>query len=108
MTAEVTAAERDTIALVARRAGLTLNERQFELLCAAAPYVAGQAMMTRDDTVRGVVVRGVLPEEEPKVSDVAGQIKQGNFNDLRAGEFNIVLGLELARGAGAPGRSAAL
>ena len=63
----------------------------------AAPYVAGQAMMTRDDTVRGVVVRGVLPSEEPKVSDVASQIKQGSFNDLRAGEFNIVLGLELAR-----------
>jgi len=63
----------------------------------AAPYVAGQAMMTREDTVRGVVVRGVLPSEEPKVSDVASQIKKGNFNDLRAGEFNIVLGLELAR-----------
>jgi lipoprotein-releasing system permease protein len=63
----------------------------------AAPYVAGQAMMTREDTVRGVVVRGVLPAEEPKVSDVASQIKKGNFNDLRAGEFNIVLGLELAR-----------
>ena len=63
----------------------------------AAPYVAGQAMMTRDDTVRGVVVRGVLPAEEPKVSDVVGTIKQGSFNDLRAGEFNIVLGLELAR-----------
>lgn len=63
----------------------------------AAPYVAGQAMMTRDDTVRGVVVRGVLPQEEPKVSDVAGQVKQGSFNDLRPGEFNIVLGLELAR-----------
>jgi lipoprotein-releasing system permease protein len=28
---------------------------------------------------------------------VAGQIKIGDFNDLRAGEFNIVLGLELAR-----------
>ncbi|MFC7476355.1 amidase [Dankookia sp. GCM10030260] len=41
--AEVTAAERDTIALVARRAGLTLDERQFALLCAAAPYVAGMA-----------------------------------------------------------------
>jgi lipoprotein-releasing system permease protein len=63
----------------------------------AAPYVAGQAMITRDDTVRGVVVRGVLPAEEPKVSDVASQIKQGDFNDLRPGEFNIVLGLELAR-----------
>ena len=63
----------------------------------AAPYVAGQAMMTRDETVRGVVVRGVLPAEEPKVSDVAAQVKQGSFNDLRPGEFNIVLGLELAR-----------
>ena len=37
--AEVSQAGRDAIAMVARRAGLTLNERQFELLCAAAPYV---------------------------------------------------------------------
>jgi lipoprotein-releasing system permease protein len=64
----------------------------------AAPYVAGQAMMTRDDTVRGVVVRGVLPQEEPKVSDVASQVREGSFNDLKSGEFNIVLGKELARG----------
>jgi aspartyl-tRNA(Asn)/glutamyl-tRNA(Gln) amidotransferase subunit A len=41
--AEVSAAERDEIALIARRAGLTLNERQFELLCAAAPYVESMA-----------------------------------------------------------------
>ena len=63
----------------------------------AAPYVAAQAMMTRDDNVRGVVIRGVLPSEEPKVSDVAGQVKQGKFTDLKPGEFNIVLGGELAR-----------
>jgi lipoprotein-releasing system permease protein len=63
----------------------------------AAPYTEAQAMMTRDDTVRGVIVRGVLPQEEPKVSDVAAQVKQGSFNDLKAGEFNIVLGNELAR-----------
>lgn len=64
----------------------------------AAPYVAGQAMMTRDDTVRGVIVRGVLPSEEPKVSDVASQVRTGSFNDLVPGEFNIVLGKELAFG----------
>jgi lipoprotein-releasing system permease protein len=63
----------------------------------AAPYVEGQAMMTRDDAVRGVAVRGVLPAQEPKVSDVASQVKQGSFNALRPGEFNIVLGSELAR-----------
>jgi lipoprotein-releasing system permease protein len=67
----------------------------------AAPYVDGQAMMTRDDTVRGIMVRGILPEQEPKVSDVASQIKEGHLNDLRPGEFNIVLGSELARGMGA-------
>jgi aspartyl-tRNA(Asn)/glutamyl-tRNA(Gln) amidotransferase subunit A len=49
--AEISAAERDGLALVARRAGLTLNERQFELLCAAAPYV--QAMAGRLRTPRG-------------------------------------------------------
>jgi lipoprotein-releasing system permease protein len=64
----------------------------------AAPYVAAQAMMTRDSTVRGVIIRGVLPEEEPKVSDVASQVREGNFNDLKSGEFNIVLGRELAGG----------
>ncbi len=63
----------------------------------AAPYIDAQAMMTREDTVRGVLVRGVLPAEEPKVSDVAQQIKSGSFENLRAGEFNIVLGAELAR-----------
>jgi lipoprotein-releasing system permease protein len=64
----------------------------------AAPYVAGQAMMTRDGVLRGVVVRGVLPEQEPNVSEVSAQVRQGKFTDLRAGEFNIVLGGELARG----------
>ncbi|EJN07000.1 lipoprotein-releasing ABC transporter permease subunit [Herbaspirillum sp. YR522] len=64
----------------------------------AAPYVSAQAMMTRDDGVRGVMVRGVLPEEEPKVSDVAGKVIKGSFGSLKAGEFNIVLGSELARG----------
>ncbi|GAB3553492.1 lipoprotein-releasing ABC transporter permease subunit [Noviherbaspirillum agri] len=64
----------------------------------AAPYVAAQAMLTRDDTVRGVVIRGVLPEEEPKVSDVAGQVYDGSFGNLQPGQFNIILGKELARG----------
>ncbi|WP_050460619.1 lipoprotein-releasing ABC transporter permease subunit [Herbaspirillum autotrophicum] len=64
----------------------------------AAPYVAAQAMMTRDETVRGVVIRGVLPDQEPKVSDVAAQVRQGSFSALQPDEFNIVLGGELARG----------
>lgn len=63
----------------------------------AAPYVSAQAMITRDDTVRGVLVRGILPEQEPTVSDVANQMKQGKLAELTPGAFNIVLGSELAR-----------
>lgn len=63
----------------------------------AAPYAEAQAMLVREDTMRGAMIRGVLPDQEPKVSDVAAQVHQGSFNDLKAGAFNIVLGIELAR-----------
>jgi aspartyl-tRNA(Asn)/glutamyl-tRNA(Gln) amidotransferase subunit A len=36
---ECTQAEQDTVALAARRAGLSLDTRQFAMVCAAAPYV---------------------------------------------------------------------
>jgi lipoprotein-releasing system permease protein len=63
----------------------------------AAPYVAAQSMISRGETLRGVMIRGVLPDQEPNVSDVAKQVRQGSFSDLKAGAFNIVLGGELAR-----------
>jgi aspartyl-tRNA(Asn)/glutamyl-tRNA(Gln) amidotransferase subunit A len=37
--ADISSARRDEIAALCKRAGLTLNERQFEQLCATAPYV---------------------------------------------------------------------
>ncbi|MBC7860128.1 MAG: lipoprotein-releasing ABC transporter permease subunit [Burkholderiaceae bacterium] len=63
----------------------------------AAPFVETQGMLLRDDALRPSVIRGVLPEEEPNVSDVVKQVRHGNFNELTAGSFNIVLGVELAR-----------
>jgi lipoprotein-releasing system permease protein len=66
----------------------------------AAPFADGQAMVSRNDTVRGVMVRGILPSEEPKVSAVAAQVVRGSLTDLQPGEFNIVIGSEMARGFG--------
>ncbi len=63
----------------------------------AAPYVEGQAMVTRNEVVRGIMVRGILPEEEAKVSSIAAQMKRGSLSALQPGEFNIVIGIELAR-----------
>ncbi len=67
---------------------------------AAAPYVQGQAMITRDDVVRGVLIRGVEPADEAKVSDLATEMRAGKLGDLTPGGFGIVLGSELARAFG--------
>jgi len=66
----------------------------------AAPYVAAQALLTRGDTVRGVLVRGVDPASEPNVSDVTMQVRGAPLTALKDGEFGIVLGGELARALG--------
>ena len=70
---------------------------QHQAVTGAAPYVMGQGMLVRSNRMRGVVVRGVLPEEEPKVSDVVSKVKQGSFDELQPGKFNIVIGSEIAR-----------
>lgn len=62
---------------------------------AAAPYVEGQALII-SDTMRGVMVRGILPNQEPLVSDVVSKIKQGTLASLKPDEFNIVIGKDLA------------
>jgi lipoprotein-releasing system permease protein len=67
---------------------------------AGAPYVSGQAMLARDDVLRGVAIRGIDPSAESGVSDLSRQMKQGALTDLRPGEFGLVLGSELARGMG--------
>ncbi len=63
----------------------------------AAPYVQGQAMIIRDGIARGVLVRGVEPLDEAKVSDIATEMRAGKLTDLTSGDFNIVLGSELAK-----------
>ncbi|MGV3743566.1 MAG: lipoprotein-releasing ABC transporter permease subunit [Burkholderiaceae bacterium] len=74
--------------------------RQHPEVKGAAPFVASQAMLTYERDMLGVMVRGVLPEQEPAVSDVAKQVKQGSFENLRAGSFGIVLGADMARAMG--------
>ena len=63
----------------------------------AAPYVAGQGLLSSGPYVRGVVIRGVQPELEDQVSDISRQVKAGEMRGLKPGAFGIVLGLELAR-----------
>lgn len=66
----------------------------------AAPFVQTQGMLLRDGVMRPAVIRGVLPAEEPKVSEVAKTVKYGSLDALQPGQFNIVLGYSLARSLG--------
>lgn len=62
----------------------------------SAPYVQEQGMLSFDQVVRGVMVRGVLPAEEEKVADFAKYMRAGSLEALRPGGFGIVLGRDLA------------
>jgi lipoprotein-releasing system permease protein len=64
---------------------------------AAAPFVQGQGLLSTGSAVRGVFVRGVLPELEDQVADFRKAMRSGKLEDLRPGEFNIAIGIGIAR-----------
>ncbi len=66
----------------------------------AAPYVEREAMLQHGERVSGVVIRGVLPEQESKVSEIGKKMVAGKIDDLKAGGWGIVLGRELAMSLG--------
>ncbi len=75
---------------------LAQRARQFEGVVGVAPYVEMQAMAGRGLQLTGVLVRGVLPEQEAQVSDFGRYMKAGSLADLKPGSQSIVLGAGLA------------
>jgi lipoprotein-releasing system permease protein len=67
---------------------------------AAAPYVSAQGMVSYNNVVSGVVVRGILPDMEDQVADLGRMMIDGKLDDLVPGRFGIVIGRELARALG--------
>ena len=65
-----------------------------------APYVSAEGMLVYNKRVQGTVVRGILPKEEPKVSVVAEKMVSGSFDNLKAGEYGIIIGTEMSRSLG--------
>ena len=77
--------------------GVLAQAQRNQEVVAGAPYVNAQGMLANGDMVRGAIIRGVLPERETRVADFAQFMQSGTLADLKAGEFGIVLGAELAR-----------
>lgn len=67
-----------------------------------APYIVGQGMLIHGKTASGVLIRGILPSEEPQVSDLHQKMAVGGLSNLQPGEFGIILGQELSWKLDAP------
>jgi lipoprotein-releasing system permease protein len=67
---------------------------------AAAPYIRKEVMLSNGQRVSGSLVRGIKPELEKNVSLIASKMISGTLTDLKAGEYGIVLGRELANSLG--------
>jgi lipoprotein-releasing system permease protein len=65
-------------------------------VAAAAPYINGQGLLVFEHQLSGAQFRGVDPELEARVSGVDDVMIDGDLGSLKAGSFNIVLGVELA------------
>jgi lipoprotein-releasing system permease protein len=79
---------------------LLLTAVENDRVVGAAPYVSGQALMVFGEQLSGAELRGIDPQKEDAVSGVAGLMLEGELGSLEAGEFNIVLGVELANELG--------
>jgi len=66
-----------------------------------APFVEGEVMISADRRVSGTMLRGIDPLYEPRVSEVGNKMRVGELADLKAGEYGIILGAELASYLGA-------
>jgi len=68
----------------------------------AAPFVAAQALIARGDELRGAIVRGISPNDEATVTDIAAKLKDTTLARLVPGGWGVVLGIELAGGQVTP------
>jgi lipoprotein-releasing system permease protein len=67
---------------------------------ASAPYVQGEGMLLQGEAVSGALVRGILPQQERRVSGLESLLVAGSLDALSAGSWNILLGSALARELG--------
>jgi len=75
---------------------LLAEARKHPQVVDGAPFVSGQAMLSRDGAMRGVIVRGIDPSLEARVAEFASRASRGSFDQLASGQFNIAVGRELA------------
>ena len=63
---------------------------------AAVPYIGSSAMVTAGQRLRIAALRGVDPDEERALGGLAGVMRKGRIEELAAGQWQVILGSQLA------------
>lgn len=66
----------------------------------SAPYLQLQGMLLANGNSKGILLNGIDPAEEQKVSIIADFIQSGSLDDLQADSYRIAIGEGLARHLG--------
>ena len=66
----------------------------------AAPFTQLQGMLTAQGQVSGIMVTGIEPKYERKVSIIQDHMVAGKLDDLKKGQFGIVLGKQMTDALG--------
>ncbi|MDE2422232.1 MAG: lipoprotein-releasing ABC transporter permease subunit [Gammaproteobacteria bacterium] len=66
----------------------------------AAPFTQVQGMLTAQGQVAGIMISGIEPDLEKKVSIIQDHMVAGSLNSLVDGEFGIVVGKTMAENLG--------
>lgn len=79
-----------------------LNKRldKFPGVKGSAPFVGGQGLLSYEGVVQPAYVTGIIPQQEPQVTQLAKNMVIGKLTDLKAGKFGIILGENLAGNLG--------
>ena len=74
--------------------------QQHEHVKGVAPFTQLQGMLTAQGQVAGIMVSGIEPEYEKNVSIIQNHMVEGSIDQLKKGEFGIVLGKQMTDSLG--------
>ncbi len=73
---------------------------QHEHVTGVAPFTQLQGMLTAQGQVAGIMVTGIEPQYEKNVSIVQNHMVEGSIDQLKKGEYGIVLGKQMTDALG--------
>lgn len=80
---------------------LTEKIASYPHVVATTPFIFSQILLTSERNIHGVVLKGIDPATEGKVTEIGKNMKEGDLEDLNKPSYNgIIIGKELARRLG--------